>query len=604
MRQQETEYLKKFWAEIEQTGEVLRMQELPKLTREDFFLFHETGNRLVYEKAYFGRRKFLTVFGILAEFRGKQEDVEKLEEILAEVCEERFWALPAHVNFAHLDEDTIDLFAAETAQTLAEMLEIFKDRLSRELIERVQGEIMRRVLIPFCSSTFPYSGWETDRCNWSAVCAGSVGMAAIYMHRQGVLSEEWKEACIRRVCAALQCYLEGMEEDGACTEGLGYYNYGMSYYTAFAELLYEETKGNIRLMEQPKCEKIAAFQEKCYFGKGVSVSFSDGSARESFLPGLTAYLAHCYPATQTPDYSVAHFLEDDACYRWIMNERNIRWLLQYAKEENAQTKVEAQTLTAAYLPSAQWMICKDKHGNGFAAKGGHNAESHNHNDIGHFLCVYDGSMLLADLGAGEYTRDYFGAGRYEILCNRSLGHSVPLINDCEQCAGGEYRAGAFEWSEEKKELSISFAEAYPSGCVERLERRIWMEALRADKDTEAEQVMSLSKEELRMTVLDCFVPSVQTKKIVENLITPYEPRITATGKVELQAPTECKINIAYHWSEEEWQQAEGLCVVPMEHALHDGTKTTVYLIQWEVPVVEKNTSECRIEICMRPKGEV
>ena len=31
-----------------------------------------------------------------------------------------------------------------------------------------------------------------------------------------------------------------MEEDGACTEGLGYFAYGMSYYTGFAQALYQE----------------------------------------------------------------------------------------------------------------------------------------------------------------------------------------------------------------------------------------------------------------------------------------------------------------------------------------------------------------------------
>ena len=43
----------------------MRDKPMPALTKEDFFLFHETGNRLVYENAYFGRRKYLTVYAIL-----------------------------------------------------------------------------------------------------------------------------------------------------------------------------------------------------------------------------------------------------------------------------------------------------------------------------------------------------------------------------------------------------------------------------------------------------------------------------------------------------------------------------------------------------------
>ena len=58
----------------------------------------------------------------------------------------------------------------------------------------------------------------------------------------------------------------------------------------------------VELMKKPKCENIALFQQKCYFGGGISVSFSDGSSKEPFLPGLTAYLAHCIPQVETPDY--------------------------------------------------------------------------------------------------------------------------------------------------------------------------------------------------------------------------------------------------------------------------------------------------------------
>ena len=71
-------------------------------------------------------------------------------------------------------------------------------------------------------------------------------MAAIYLShwyekrqqsKDERLPEDWKQSIIGRVCDALQCYLDGMEEDGACTEGLGYYAYGMSYYTGFAQAL-------------------------------------------------------------------------------------------------------------------------------------------------------------------------------------------------------------------------------------------------------------------------------------------------------------------------------------------------------------------------------
>lgn len=610
MNLQQKRYIQNFWGQVKAASEVMRKEPMPELREEDFFLFKKTGNRLIYEGEYFGRRKYLTVFGMLAEFEQKQEDIDKLAEIIMELCEERFWALPAHVNFDTLDETTIDLFAAETAGTLAEMLWMFQEKLSKDVVEKASQEIVRRVLLPFSEKRPIYSWWEQSDCNWSAVCAGNVGIAAIYMDWLQVpelvqLPSDWKENCLNRVCDAMQCYLDGMEEDGACTEGLGYFSYGMSYYTAFAELLEKDKKrcknsSYENLMKRPKCDKVAAFQQKCYFGKGVSLSFSDGAIDEHFLPGLTTYLQYCYEGIEVPDYSLARDLEEDHCYRWVTNERNLRWLLQYGaqvqNEEEVRNRLQEilqedltdvsensdvldEKCTYDLLPSAQWMIAKDRYGNGFAAKGGHNAENHNHNDVGHFLCVYEGEMLLSDLGAGEYTKDYFSDGRYGILCNRSLGHSVPFINGQEQQEGKEYRADYFAWNERRKELTISFAGAYENtgvdGCLDQLERTIRMEEAEA--------------QELRLQVKDLFITTEKTESIVENLITTYQPVVDEDGVVTIQGQHgRCQITMCVEEKDaknlgcNKTIRGENIRMIPQQHNLHNGEEITVYLIQWDV----------------------
>lgn len=576
MTNEQIHYLKSFWDEIEQAADALDQVPMPELKMEEFDLFFTTGNRLIYEKAYFGRRKYLTVYGILATYRKKQEDVDKLAQIITAICQERFWALPAHVNGETKDELTIDLFAAETAQTLSELVFLLYDKLPEEVIKKVFFEVQRRVLVPFLSSTVPYSWWEKDRSNWAAVCAGSIGMTAIYMNRMQQLSDEKKEICIKRVCDALDCYLDGMEEDGACTEGLGYYSYGMSYYTAFAELLYQETNGAVELMKKPKCENIALFQQKCYFGGGISVSFSDGSSKEPFLPGLTAYLVHCFQQVETPDYVLARGLEGDACYRWLTNERNIRWLMTYDEQH-----MQANKSLINLLPSAQWMIGKDAKGNGFAAKGGHNEENHNHNDIGHFLCVFDGEMFLTDLGAGEYTKDYFGAGRYDILCNRSLGHSVPIINGLEQAVGREYQATQFAWNEEAKELTISFGAAYPKGCIQEIVRKICMK----------------EEESLSLCITDLFFPVEQTKEIVENLITTYKPLVDNHQIFIKGAKGSCCIKIDGQIAK------DSIVIIPQKHSNHAGIEETVYLIQWKMETEKDKKTECNMCITYHEETE-
>ena len=58
---------------------------------------------------------------------------------------------------------------------------------------------------------------------------------------------------------------------------------------------------------------------------------------------------------------------------------------------------------------------------GFAAKGGHNGEPHNHNDIGHFILHANGISVLADMGWGAYSAKYFGEERYTYICTSSEG---------------------------------------------------------------------------------------------------------------------------------------------------------------------------------------
>lgn len=556
-------YNQTFWNEILAESERLIDTKLPELTKKDFYLFKETGNRLIYENAYFGRRKYLTVFGILSQYCKEKKYLEKLENVIDEICNEKFWALPAHVDFEQLDQNTIDLFAAETAQSLAEIIYRQKERMTDTVILRVKEEVLNRVLLPFYESSFPYGWWETDRCNWSAVCTGSVGMAAIYFYRMQFISKECLEACLTRVCHSLECYIAGLEDDGACTEGLGYYSYGMSYFAGFAELYYEET--GISLMKaDPKMEQVAKFQQKCYFEGGMSVSFSDGSAHENFLPGLTAYLAYNFEDVVMPDIHSARLFHEDACYRWLTNERNISWLKKY-EEYITQRKEKIDNFSL--LPCAQWMIAKDKRGNGFAIKGGNNEENHNHNDIGSFLCVFEGEMFLTDLGAGEYTKDYFNEKRYTILCNRSLGHSVPLINGQEQKDGKEYRADSFLWLEEERQLNICFESAYTKDIIEKIQRKITL----ASKEEEA----------LKVELEDEFVCNKNTKQITENLVTTYQPEVSADKVILWGKKGNCSIS---GFSNPPY-------IKESEHKLHDGKTEKVYLIQWELPMIPSTVKE-------------
>lgn len=234
-----------------------------------FAVFAQRGTRLEYERVYFERRRRLNTFALLALLDPDDQVAEhELLDMIWSVCGEYTWCLPAHLG-ADGHERAIDLFAAETGFTLGEIALLLQGRLPRLLQTRIEAEVNRRLFEPFLRNG-PYE-WETARHNWAAVCAGSVGAAALLLLRD----PEALSAILERVHASLECYLQGFGADGACPEGPGYWNYGFGYFVYFADLLARRTLGEADWFAGDKVRRIAEFQQKCYLGGDRVANFSD-----------------------------------------------------------------------------------------------------------------------------------------------------------------------------------------------------------------------------------------------------------------------------------------------------------------------------------------
>jgi hypothetical protein len=124
----------------------------------------------------------------------------------------------------------------------------------------------------------------------------------------------------------------------------------------------------------------------------------------------------------------------------------------------------------AFFPSLGVWVVQGRDRNGrlweLAAKAGHNAEHHNHNDVGGFVLAVDGVALATEIGMPEYNADYFSARRYDFLAARTLGHSLPLINGHEQAAGEEF-VGTVLCAENDEPLvsfEVDLTNAYPAAA--------------------------------------------------------------------------------------------------------------------------------------------
>jgi hypothetical protein len=136
-------------------------------------------------------------------------------------------------------------------------------------------------------------------------------------------------------------------------------------------------------------------------------------------------------------------------------------------EEISNAESEEALVADFWLPGTEVGGARDMRGSYkgffFGAKGGFNAESHNHNDIGSVVMYYDGKPCLIDLGREEYTAKTFSNRRYEIWTMQSGYHNVPVINGTEQAPGEQFRAKNTSFRADKKEavFKTDIADAYP-----------------------------------------------------------------------------------------------------------------------------------------------
>ncbi|WP_163578865.1 heparinase II/III domain-containing protein [Gracilibacillus saliphilus] len=447
-----------FIAQLEKDAEHFLHTPADNISFNTYRQFMRNGDRQMYETQYFLRRKRLTTFGLLHYLYPETKTyTDALENEIWQVCNEFTWCLPAHLDRQFEEQDyqtyrqtaqlqySVDLFAAETAFTLAELIDLYGEQLDDFLVEKIKIEIDRRVFTPFLERSFH---WEKATHNWASVCGGSIGAAALYI----LNGDRRQNQIIKRVIQTMEYYLAGFEDDGACTEGYGYWQYGFGYFVYFADLL--ERFRDINLFDRPKVKAIASFQQKIFLDDNHVVNFSDAEPTAAPMLGFSHYLHKKFAEVHVPNESVALTNVVDHCGRWAPAIRELSWYDPILKGGEWPQGNYLMEQAAIFLSRI------DQHA--FAVKAGHNDEPHNHNDIGHFILYGHGHVFLRDLGSGEYHKDYFSDERYQFICNSAAGHSVPVINGVYQQEGAQFYGEITQISESsgKDELALDLSDAY------------------------------------------------------------------------------------------------------------------------------------------------
>jgi hypothetical protein len=379
--------------------------------------------------------------------------------------------------------------------------------------------------------------WELMDNNWCAVCAGSIGSAAMLL----VEHDLNLAAIIRNLLPAIDRFLDGFTE-GACTEGLTYWTYGVSFFAVFSELLSRRTAGKLDLLSDDRFAAIALFQQHCFFSGSDTLSFSDVEKNAKYRPGLTCFLAERFEEVTVPPLESAMDVMHAHCFNFAPALCDMLWTTSTLASKQAKPS------PCVIYQKAQWLLCNGHGETGFAAKGGHNDEEHNHNDVGSFTFSKHGVMLLCDIGSGEYTKSYFGPERYDIFCNSSLSHSVPIVDGYGQCAGKEYRAREVSF-DRSGVISMDIAPAYKASGLTTLLR-----------------CLSFDSKTGRLTLRD-EIKTSRPLKIIERFVSFVRPKI-AKRTVTLDSCTMLT------------ESDQDPKISKTEHVNHDGLAVDVYTIDF------------------------
>ena len=290
--------------------------------------------------------------------------------------------------------------------------------------------------------------------------------------------EARKAEAIRQIRQSTQIFIDSYPEDGGCDEGAGYWDRAAASMFEVLRLL-PDFSG-----DREKIRRMASYAYKTYIGHDYCISFADAHENKAIQQVNIVYPFGLFLGDKTMCEFGAylgrqkHVLEHPAAlYDKSGNFPTLSRELFFLRHIRAFIAEEPREplLKDVWLGNLQIMTAR--RGPLYVAmKGGHNNESHNHNDVGSFIVYADNEPLFIDPGVGEYTSKTFSDERYTIWTMQSGYHNLPQINGTDQRDGREYAAKVV--SHQEGSLTLDIAGAYPEEAAV----KSWKRTLTADTD--------------------------------------------------------------------------------------------------------------------------
>ncbi|MCL5128529.1 hypothetical protein [Algibacter sp. L4_22] len=456
------DYLEKANAELDKEPEVPISDEIYKRANKE-------GNRGIYKPRYYRTMDRLERF-ILAEcLENKGRFLPQINTYIQAIMDMKSWMHPNHDdnNNSVLEGKrvSIDLGARKFGGVLALAESLLDQTISEELRTEIKKQLQWRITDTYlksCKISDRNNHWIDGTSNWNSVCTS--GALLVSITNSG--SYEERLAAVGSSINSMKYYISGFGDDGYCSEGLGYWGYGFNHYLYIAQMLYDYSDEKINLFnfDNPeKLKRVGNFPEHFEIQKGTCAPFADGvshtsSSGSNFAEVLSSkYYGAIKPSEIRMEEAVEQLIAWNNPELFSVNSSN----------EKQNSDLEGHT----YFDDFGMVISRGKQKVPFsiAIKAGHNAENHNHSDVGTYIIVLNKDLISGDIGAPSYTAGSFSKTN---PARSSWGHPVPRINNTLQSNGREFKGVILEtdFQENMDKVVMDLKPAYEISELETLKR--------------------------------------------------------------------------------------------------------------------------------------
>jgi len=459
--------------EIISKGEAALNYEWKVVKATDYMEFDKSGSRTIMEIPFNSNNTALADLVLAELVEGKGRFMNQIVNGIWHSCEMTSWALSAHIGREQHEktalpspkENIIDLTSGDMGAFFAWTWYFLKDEMDKiqpMISERLRKNLQDRILDPYMNrSNFWWQAFNASPVtmvnNWNPWCNSSVLTCFLLLEND----PEKLAAAVSRSMVSVDKFINYYHSDGACEEGPSYWGHAPGKLYDYLQLLNLATAGRVSIFDQPIIKNMGEYIAKSYVGNGWVVNFADASARGGGEPGMIFRYGKAVGSQEMQQFA-SYLYQREKNPEYFNQGRDLFRTLENLKFHNELLGIKAavsQSL-ATWYPETEFCYLRNQNGIFFAAKGGYNAESHNHNDMGSFSLYLNETPMIIDAGVGTYTRQTFSEERYSIWTMQSNYHNLPMINGEPQSPGANFRSRNVSFDAAKSSFSLDLAGAY------------------------------------------------------------------------------------------------------------------------------------------------